>query len=81
MALEAIKAAIDELMDEVVARPEDAHMLREQIREKLSEYEALGLAVPDDLKKLVDDLSEADTGDDSEGEGGGGDGGFDNLPV
>ncbi|GKY89490.1 hypothetical protein [Sinisalibacter aestuarii] len=73
MAFEDIKAAIDLLMNEIVAKPEDSHVLQEQLREKIAELRALGLPVPADLKQFEDALSGA--GDDEDGDD------FDNMPV
>jgi hypothetical protein len=70
MAFEEIRAAIDALMEEIIARPEDRHVLQEQIRAKLAELRALGLPVPADLKQFEEDLSD-DSADDF----------FDNMPV
>lgn len=56
MALEQIKAQIALLMEEMVNQPEDAHELREQVREKLVELQALGLPLPEDLVALQQQL-------------------------
>ncbi|AXX97234.1 hypothetical protein [Profundibacter amoris] len=52
MAFEELKAGIAMLMDEIAKRPEDAHVLQEQLREKISELKALGLPVPEDILAL-----------------------------
>lgn len=52
MAFEAIKAQISNLLEEMEKRPEDKHELYLQLREKLNEWRATGLPVPDDLLKL-----------------------------
>ncbi len=52
MAFEELKAGITMLMDEIAKRPEDAHVLQEQLREKISELKALGLPVPEDILAL-----------------------------
>jgi DNA-binding transcriptional regulator GbsR (MarR family) len=70
MAFEDIKAAIGALLDEIQHRPEDRHILQEQLREKISELEAMGLEVPEDLKRLEEELSE-DNADEL----------FNNMPV
>jgi len=70
MAFEEIRAAIDALMDEIVARPEDRHVLQEQLREKIAELRALGLPVPADLKQFEKNLSDDDADDF-----------FDNMPI
>jgi predicted unusual protein kinase regulating ubiquinone biosynthesis (AarF/ABC1/UbiB family) len=60
MALEAIKAQIDLLLQEMINQPEDEHEIQEQLREKLREMRAMGLPLPADLveleKRLDDDL-------------------------
>ncbi|MEI9405237.1 hypothetical protein [Mesorhizobium argentiipisi] len=60
MALEAIKAQIDLLLQEMINQPEDEHEIQEQLREKLREMRAMGLPLPMDLveleKRLDDDL-------------------------
>ncbi|BCM16292.1 hypothetical protein [Mesorhizobium sp. J8] len=60
MALEAIKAQIDLLLQEMINQPEDEHEIQEQLREKLRELRAMGLPLPTDLveleKRLDDDL-------------------------
>lgn len=58
MAFEDFMAGIYVLLDEIQKRPEDAHVLQEQLREKISELHVLGLPVPEDLKKLEEELSE-----------------------
>ncbi|SMH31875.1 hypothetical protein [Maritimibacter sp. HL-12] len=70
MAFEEIRAAIDALMEEIVARPEDRHVLQEQIRAKIAELRALGLPVPADLKQFEEALSDDDADDF-----------FDNMPI
>ena len=52
MALEALKAQIGLLLTDMEERPEDAHQLHEMIREKLNEYKATGMPLPDDLVEL-----------------------------
>ena len=60
MALEAIKAQIDLLLQEMINQPEDEHEIQEQLREKLRQMRAMGLPLPADLveleKRLDDDL-------------------------
>ena len=70
MAFEELKAAIANILDEIAKRPEDRHVLQEQLREKISEFEAMGMPVPDDLTRFESDL-EDDDADDL----------FDNMPV
>ncbi|MBN9220883.1 MAG: hypothetical protein J0I79_23295 [Mesorhizobium sp.] len=52
MALEAIKAQISLLMEEMVNQPEDISEVQEQLREKLREMRAMGLPLPADLVEL-----------------------------
>ncbi|HBG98109.1 MAG: hypothetical protein JKP98_21390 [Rhodobacteraceae bacterium] len=70
MSFEHLKADVDLLMQKIVERPEDAGLLREQLREKLAEMRALGLPLPPDIAALAQTL---DADDD--------DGDFDNMPV
>lgn len=70
MAFEEITATINALMEEIIARPEDRHVLQEQLREKISELRALGLPVPADLEKFEEALSDDDADDF-----------FDNVPI
>lgn len=58
MAFENMKAGIAALMDEIMKRPEDRHVLQEQLRERISELESMGLPVPEDYKRFEDELSE-----------------------
>jgi hypothetical protein len=71
MSFENLKAGIDLLMQEIVERPEDAHVLQEQLREKLAEMRDLGLPLPEDLEKLEKFLEEQEEGGPD----------FDNMPV
>jgi len=52
MAFEELKLGISMLMDEIAERPEDTHVLQEQLREKISELKSLGLPVPEDILAL-----------------------------
>jgi len=52
MAFEELKAGIAMLMDEIAKRPEDTHVLQEQLREKISEMKTLGQPVPEDILAL-----------------------------
>jgi RNA processing factor Prp31 len=70
MSFEDLKAAIAALMDEIVRRPEDRHVLQERLREKISELETLGLPVPEDFRAFEKSLSDKDMDDP-----------FENLPV
>jgi hypothetical protein len=58
MALESFKAQISLLLDEMAARPEDAHAVQERIREQLAEMRAMGLPLPQDLVNLEQSLEE-----------------------
>jgi hypothetical protein len=58
MAFEEFRVQIAMLMDEIAARPEDAHALQESLREKLAEMQSLGLPLPDDLVELERALEE-----------------------
>lgn len=70
MAFEQLKAGIALILEEIEKRPEDRHILQEELREKIAELRALGLPVPDDILRLEDEL-EQDEADDT----------FDNMPV
>lgn len=59
MAFEALKAQIYMMLDEIAARPDDRHVLQEQLREKLAEMSALGLPMPEDLVRLEAELEES----------------------
>jgi hypothetical protein len=58
LALEAIKAEIGLLFQEMVNQPEDAHQIQEQLREKLAELRAMGMPLPADLVELEQRLDE-----------------------
>lgn len=58
MSLEALKASIYLLLEEATEQPEDLHQLQEQLREKLAEYRALGLPVPEDFVQAERDLAQ-----------------------
>ncbi|MBV1863055.1 MAG: hypothetical protein KUG74_01345 [Rhodobacteraceae bacterium] len=62
MALEALKATIFMLLEEATEQPEDLHQLQEQLREKLAEFRALGLPVPQDFVEAEKDLAKRETG-------------------
>lgn len=75
MAFENLKTALLMLLDEIEKAPEDAHVLQEELREKLSEMADMGMPLPDDLTALQAALKkdlEEDTPDDDV---------FDNMPV
>ncbi len=58
MDIEAIKAEIALLLNQMEQVPEDRHELYEQIREKLNEMRAFGLPLPEDLVKLEEELEQ-----------------------
>ena len=58
MALEDFKARIALLLDEMVARPDDAHVLQERVREHLQDLKAMGMPLPEDLVELERALEE-----------------------
>lgn len=70
MAFEELKASISLILDEIAKRPEDRHVLQEQLREKIAELDKLGLPVPEDIRRFESELEEGDSDDL-----------FDNLPV
>jgi hypothetical protein len=70
MAFEQLKAGIALILEEIEKRPEDRHVLQEELREKIAEMHTLGLPVPDDILRLEAEL-EQDEADDI----------FDNMPV
>lgn len=70
MAFEELKASISMILDEIAKRPEDRHILQEQLREKISELEKTGQPVPTDIRKFEAKL-EDDDADDL----------FDNMPI
>jgi predicted nucleic acid-binding Zn-ribbon protein len=52
MAFEDIKAEIALLFEQMVNQPQDAHEIRETVREKLNALRASGLPLPADLVEL-----------------------------
>jgi hypothetical protein len=52
MDIDAIKAEISLLLNQMENQPGDAHELHEMIREKIGEMRAFGLPAPDDLLEL-----------------------------
>lgn len=70
MAFENLKIAITLLLDEIEKAPDDVHILQEELREKLAEFKALGLPIPEDLAKFELALED----DDAEEV-------FDNMPI
>jgi hypothetical protein len=57
MPFESLKASIYLLLDEMTNQPEDLHQLQEELREKIAEFRAFGLPVPDDFIQAEKDLS------------------------
>lgn len=57
MSFESLKASIYLLLDDMVNQPEDLHQLQEELREKISEFRALGLPVPQDFIEAEQDLA------------------------
>jgi len=56
MSFEDLKASIYLLLEEMTEQPEDMHQLQEQLREKIAEFRALGLPVPEDFLQAEQDL-------------------------
>ncbi len=56
MSFESLKASIYLLLEEMTEQPEDLHQLQEQLREKIAEFRALGLPVPEDFIQAERDL-------------------------
>lgn len=52
MALEELKAQIAYLLTSLEENPEDLHELHQQLRQKLAQFRAMGLPLPDDLLEL-----------------------------
>lgn len=59
MSFESMKASIYLLLEEMTEQPEDLHQLQEELREKIAEFRALGLPVPQDFVQAERDLSES----------------------
>lgn len=58
MAFEALKVRLLMMLDEATHQPEDMHELQEELREKIAEFQAQGLPVPEDisdLEKMLED--------------------------
>jgi hypothetical protein len=58
MAFETLKAEIASLLIRMNEQPEDIHEMELLLREKLNEYRALGLPLPQDLADLETLLDE-----------------------
>lgn len=56
MPFESLKASIYLLLEEMTEQPEDLHQLQEQLREKIAEFRALGLPVPEDFIQAEQDM-------------------------
>ncbi len=56
MSFENMKASIYLLLEEMTQQPEDLHQIQEQLREKISEFRALGLPVPEDFLQAERDM-------------------------
>lgn len=56
MALESLKAEIAMMLDMLGEHPQDKHELAIQLKEKLNEYRAFGMPLPDDLVRLEAEL-------------------------
>lgn len=63
MSFEALKAGIALILDEIEKRPEDRHILQEELREKIAELRALGLPVPEDIVRLERQLADDEADD------------------
>ncbi|MCE8419053.1 hypothetical protein LZ190_10090 [Rhodovulum sulfidophilum] len=70
MAFEQLKAGIALILEEIEKRPEDRHVLQEELRSKIAELRALGMPVPEDILRLEQEL-EDDGSDDL----------YDDMPV
>lgn len=70
MSFENLKADVDILVREIAKRPERAHFLEDQLRDKLAEMRTLGLPMSEDLSRLETHL----TAKESESP-------FENMPV
>ncbi|BAQ70140.1 hypothetical protein JMM63_03975 [Rhodovulum sulfidophilum] len=70
MAFEQLKAGIALILEEIEKRPEDRHVLQEELRGKIAELRALGMPVPEDILRLEQEL-EDDGSDDL----------YDDMPV
>lgn len=57
MSFESMKASIYLLLEAMTEQPEDLHQLQEELREKIAEFRALGLPIPEDFIQAEKDLS------------------------
>ncbi|MCE8470288.1 hypothetical protein LZ189_14795, partial [Rhodovulum sulfidophilum] len=58
MAFEQLKAGIALILEEIEKRPEDRHVLQEELRGKIAELRALGMPVPEDILRLEQELED-----------------------
>ncbi|MGC9419737.1 MAG: hypothetical protein ACP5EN_12275 [Rhodovulum sp.] len=70
MAFEQLKAGIYMILEEIEKRPDDRHILQEELREKIAELRGLGMPVPEDILRLEQRLEDDDSDDF-----------YDNMPV
>lgn len=70
MAFEQLRAGIALILEEIEKRPDDRHILHEELREKIAELRGLGLPVPEDILRLEEQL-EQEEADDL----------YDNMPI
>lgn len=56
MSFENLKAGIALLMEQASETPGDAHVIYEEVREKLAELKGFGLPLPQDLVALEQQL-------------------------
>lgn len=56
MAFEDLQAELSLLLNQMENQPEDPHELYLQIMEKLNEFKAMGLPLPDDLVRVEKEL-------------------------
>jgi hypothetical protein len=56
VSFENLKASIYLLLEEMTEQPEDLHQIQEQLREKIAEFRALGLPVPEDFLQAERDM-------------------------
>ena len=56
MAFEEFRVQLAMLLDEIAKNPTDPHEMQETLREKLTEMQAMGLPLPEDLVGLEEYL-------------------------
>jgi hypothetical protein len=56
MAFDDLEAELALLVNQMTDPPEDVHELYQRIAEKLNEYKALGLPLPDDFVRVEKEL-------------------------